>query len=134
MKRRHNVAPIHLLYQTCLRIGGNVHQIRHHSESNKTQNQMKNRSTATDAEKNQGIEHLRENQHLLAAKSTHQDTRESHHQKLADRNGEKHRSQLAVAQMQHLFYIRNTACPTGKHYSRHKIISRNRHSLARQIT
>ena len=95
---------------------------------------MKNRSTATDAEKNQGIEHLRENQHLLAAKSTHQDTRESHHQKLADRNGEKHRSQLAVAQMQHLFYIRNTACPTGKHYSRHKIISRNRHSLARQIT
>ena len=52
MKRRHDVAPIHLLYQACLRIGGNVHQIRHHSESNKTQNQMKNRSTATDAEKN----------------------------------------------------------------------------------
>ena len=95
---------------------------------------MKNRSTATDAEKNQNIEQLRENQHLLAAKSTHQDTRESHHQKLADRDGKEHSSQLAVAQMQHLFYIRNTACPTGKHYSRNKIISRNRHSLARQIT
>lgn len=60
---------------------------------------MKNRSTATDAEKNQDIERLRQNQHLLAAKSTHQDTRKSHHQKLPYRDGKEHSSQLSVAQM-----------------------------------
>ena len=53
---------------------------------------MKNRSTATDAEKNQGIEYLRENQHLLASEFTDQNTRKSHHQELTDRNGKEHRT------------------------------------------
>ena len=134
MKRRHDVAPIHFLHQTSLGVGSDVHQIRHHSESHQRKNQLEHRTAASHTEQHNSINHLSNQNHLLAAKLAHQNARKSHHQKLTDGNGEKHRSQLSVAQVQHLFYIRNTACPTGKHHSRHKIISRNSHSLTGQIS
>ena len=133
MEGRHDVPAIHLFQETCLRVGGDIHQIRHHSESHQTENEMKDDMAETDAQQCQGIKHFRYHEHLLATKLAHQDARESHHQKLSDGDGKEYRPQLSVAQVQQMFYIRDTACPTGKHYSRHKIIGGYRHSLARQF-
>ena len=71
MKRRHDVTPIHLLYQTCLRIGSDVHQICHHSESHQRKNQLEHRTAASHTEQHESIEHLSKQNHLPAAKLTH---------------------------------------------------------------
>ena len=94
---------------------------------------MKNRAAAAHSEEHGGIKHLGNHQHLLAAQLAHQHARETHHQQLSQRDGEQNAAQLAIVEMQQMFHIRNTACPTGKHQSRYKIISSHSHSLASQV-